>query len=218
MTTLFCIDFDETLSNTDRLRADIIKDLRRIGGDGLTDAYLEAYEGVREKHGTIRMPLVLQAMAEQAGVDFEMHCKVADLLHGCPYQDYIYAGAEATIARLKEQGQVVILSDGDAFFQPQKIYTTSVAKLVDAVIVLPSKTDYFDDIAGYWPAEQYVFIDDKQRVLDAAKMHFGTRATTVLIRQGRYAETEISTAADLSVATIAEVATLAVSSLRSEPQ
>jgi len=206
--TLFCLDFDETLANTDRLRADLTEAIRSLGKDELTTIYQEAYETTREEHGVPRIPLVLKTMVERYGLDHKKHRQLADVIHNFPYQNYIYPGSEELVAKLRKQGKVVIVSDGDSFFQPHKIYATSVARLVDDVIILTSKVDSFDDLSGYYPAEHYVFIDDKQRVLDAAKAYFGEQATTVLVRQGRYASDSNESTADHSVATIAEVASL----------
>ena len=38
-----------------------------------------------------------------------------------------------------------------------------------------------------YPAEQYVLVDDKVRILAAAKRHWGDRVTTVLPLQGQFA-------------------------------
>ncbi len=207
-TTLFCLDFDETLANTDRLRADLLQSIQNLGKAELAATYQEAYETTRKEHGVPRIPLVLRTMVERYGLDFAMHRQLAQLFHTFPYQDYMYPGAEQTASRLKELGQVILLSDGDSFFQPQKIYATTIANIVDSVVVLPGKIDYFDDLSGYWPAEHYVFIDDKQKVLDAAKAYFGDTATTVLVQQGRYADTAQVSTANHTVSSIAEAADL----------
>lgn len=206
--TVFCIDFDETLLNTDRLRAAMEDEIRQLGGDTLAAAYVDAYETTRQNHGVPRIPLVLKTLAEQTTMEYTAHRQLADLFHNYPYQDYLYPGAEQTITHLKKYGTVLLLSDGDSFFQSQKIYRTTVASLVDSIIISPSKIQHFDDVAGYWPAERYVFIDDKQKVLDAAKDYFGQKATTVLVRQGRYVDTTQTSSADYSAATIAKVANL----------
>lgn len=204
-TTLFCLDFDETLSNTDRLRAGLTEGVRRIGSEELAAAYLEAYETVRKKHGGVSIPLVLKELKDQISIQPETHYQLAELFHTFPYHDYLYPGAEKVVTHLKQQGKVIIFSDGDAFFQPQKIHATPIAALVDGIVILSNKTDYLNEVAGYWPAVRYVFIDDKQHVLDAAKKHFGKKATTILVRQGRYATTTKASAADLSAASIADV-------------
>ena len=41
--------------------------------------------------------------------------------------------------------------------------------------------------SGCIPAQHYVMIDDKLRILDAMKRAWGERLTTVFPRQGRYA-------------------------------
>lgn len=206
--TLFCIDFDETLSNTDRMRVDLQDAFWRFGGEKLADTYPVAYEATRAKYGIPRLPLVLKTMAEQATMDMKTQRAFAEVIHTFPHQEYIYPGAEQAIQHLKKTGPVIVLSDGDAIFQTQKIHSTSIKNLVDTVVVLPNKIEYFEEIAGYWPAERYVFIDDKQKVLDAAKSFFGERATTVLVRQGRYTNPSTASTADISVASIAEVADL----------
>lgn len=204
--TVFCIDFDETLSATDRLRVELAASIRQIGGEALESAYTESYEAVRQEYGAVRIPLVLKKIAEHHEISLETHRQLAELFHAMPYQDFLYPGAEELVVRLKEQGKVIIFSDGDSFFQPQKIYATSIARAADAVIVLIDKTKHFADLEGYYPAERYAFIDDKQRVLDAAKNYFGERCTTVHVRQGRYVEASQVSTADFNVDAVSDVA------------
>ncbi|MBA3555137.1 MAG: HAD family hydrolase, partial [Gemmatimonadales bacterium] len=44
-----------------------------------------------------------------------------------------------------------------------------------------------DDVAQRFPAEHYVLVDDKLRILAAVKQVWGPRVTTVFVRQGHYA-------------------------------
>ena len=44
-----------------------------------------------------------------------------------------------------------------------------------------------DDVERRFPADRYVFIDDKLRLLTAIKHIWGSRVTTVFVRQGHYA-------------------------------
>jgi hypothetical protein len=43
------------------------------------------------------------------------------------------------------------------------------------------------DVEERYPAERYVFVDDKLRLLAAFKAAWGARVTTVFPRQGHYA-------------------------------
>ena len=49
-----------------------------------------------------------------------------------------------------------------------------------------TKARFAKEVAKY-PAEHYVLIDDKLRILTAVKKAWGTRVTTVFPRQGHYA-------------------------------
>jgi copper oxidase (laccase) domain-containing protein len=43
------------------------------------------------------------------------------------------------------------------------------------------------DIENRYPADHYVVVDDKLRILRAIKNHWRNRVTTVFVRQGHYA-------------------------------
>jgi len=66
-----------------------------------------------------------------------------------------------------------------------------------------------DDVEKHYPARHYVLIDDKLRILTAAKKIWGNRLTTVFPRQGHYAFDSRNTAAyppaDITVERIGEL-------------
>jgi hypothetical protein len=49
------------------------------------------------------------------------------------------------------------------------------------------KEQELDNVEQRYPAEHYVLVDDKLRILAAVKKFWGTRVTTVFVRQGHYA-------------------------------
>src|SRR5262249_62237816 len=51
------------------------------------------------------------------------------------------------------------------------------------------------DVEARFPADHYVFVDDKPRLCTAIKAHWGTRVTTVFPRQGHYANDAAAVAA-----------------------
>ena len=80
---------------------------------------------------------------------------------------------------------VVILSDGDAVFQPRKVERSGLWQAFDDdVLIYIHKEEELDDVERLYPAKHYVLIDDKLRILDAVKKIWGERVTTVFPRQG----------------------------------
>ena len=82
----------------------------------------------------------------------------------------------------------MILTDGDVVFQPRKIERSGLLEAVDGnVLVYVHKELEIEDVERRYPAERYVFVDDKLRLLTAFKEVWGDRVTTVFPRQGHYA-------------------------------
>jgi hypothetical protein len=91
-------------------------------------------------------------------------------------------------ARAAQVGPTVILSDGDVVFQPRKVEHAGISDAVDGhVLIYIHKEQALDDVERRYPADHYVLVDDKLRILDAVKQVWRERVTTVLPRQGQYA-------------------------------
>src|SRR5574340_348982 len=102
------------------------------------------------------------------------------------YADYL--GALAAVQHAARQGTPVILSDGDAVFQPRKVERSGLWRAFeDRVLIYIHKEQELADVERLYPASHYVLIDDKLRILDAVKKQWGRRVTTVFPRQGHYA-------------------------------
>jgi len=92
------------------------------------------------------------------------------------------------LKRLGRLGSTVILSDGDVVFQPHKVERSGLADAVDGrVLIYIHKEEALDDVERRYPAERYVLVDDKLRILAAVKQVWGERVTTIFVRQGTYA-------------------------------
>ena len=90
--------------------------------------------------------------------------------------------------RVAEWGPAVVLSDGDAVFQPRKVVQSGIWKAFDdRVLIYVHKEQELEDVERLYPAKHYVLIDDKLRILAAVKAIWGRRVTTVFPRQGHYA-------------------------------
>jgi len=92
------------------------------------------------------------------------------------------------LERFRGWGPTVILSDGDAVFQPRKIERAGLQEAVDGnVLIYIHKERELDDVEQRYPADHYVLVDDKLRILTAVKRVWDRRVTTVFPRQGHYA-------------------------------
>ena len=91
-------------------------------------------------------------------------------------------------AHVQQWGPAVILSDGDVVFQPLKINRSGVGNAVSGrVLIYVHKEQELDDVEQRYPSEHYVLVDDKLRILTAVKKFWGSRVTTIFVRQGHYA-------------------------------
>jgi hypothetical protein len=112
---------------------------------------------------------------------------------GFPYRDYLYPGAIDAVRNARELGQVALLSEGDATFQPHKIWRTGLDPEVDgSVLVFDRKLDHLAEMTAAFPADHYVLVEDKPDILAAVKRALGPRVTTVLVRQGKYAKGQLT--------------------------
>ena len=105
-----------------------------------------------------------------------------------PFADRLYPGALDVVQRLAAWGPTVILSDGDVVFQPRKVERSGLWQAVEGrVLIYIHKEQVLDDVEARYPADHYVMVDDKLRILTAMKQVWGARLTTVFPRQGQYA-------------------------------
>jgi len=105
-----------------------------------------------------------------------------------PFASRLFPSALKVLRQLRGLGPTVILSDGDVVFQPHKVKRAGLSDAVDGrVLIYIHKEEALDDVERRFPAEHYVVVDDKLRILAAVKRFWGERVTTVFPRQGSYA-------------------------------
>ena len=77
------------------------------------------------------------------------------------------------------------------------------------MLIYIHKEEALDDVERRYPAEHYMLVDDKPRILGAVKKIWGGRVTTVFPRQGQYAHDSKAAAtcppADLTVERIGDL-------------
>jgi hypothetical protein len=127
-----------------------------------------------------------------------------------PFADRLFPGSLDVLERFRTWGPTVILSDGDVVFQPRKIEHSGIFQAVEGhVLIYIHKEEALDDVERRYPAQRYVLVDDKLRILAAVKKAWGERVTTVFPRQGQHAHDPTIIAecppADLTVERIADL-------------
>ncbi|MGI9148802.1 MAG: HAD family hydrolase [Chloroflexota bacterium] len=207
---LVCLlDVDNTLLDNDRITADLKRFLEREVGPERTARYWELFEQLRQELGYADYLGALQRYRDEYPRDPHV-LHLSPYLIDYPFANRLYPESLDVIERLKEFGQVAILSDGDVVFQPRKVDRAGLASAVDDnVLIYVHKERELDDVAARFPATHYVVVDDKLRILSAIKKVWGDRVTTVFPRQGHYAYDPAILAteppADITVARIGDI-------------
>ena len=183
---VFFFDVDNTLLNNDRVTADLEAYLRQFG-DGAYRRYRELFEELRQEMGYADYLGTLQRYRLEKMHDARL-LRMSSFLVDYPFANRLYPESLDAIEHVRQWGQPVVLSDGDAVFQPRKIERSGIFEAVDrCVIILIHKEQGLDYVEQLHPADHYVMIDDKLRILTAMKEIWGDRLTTVWPRQGHYA-------------------------------
>jgi FMN phosphatase YigB (HAD superfamily) len=206
---VFLVDVDDTLHDNDRIRDDIQAWLIATYGQDVAARYWAIQERrfveleYRDYLGAV------QEWWEGEGSDPGL-LELARYLLAYPFADRLYPQALEALAHLRTRGPTAVLTDGDAVFQPHKVERSGIAEVVDGhVLVYVHKELSLEDVERRYPAERYVLVDDKLRILTAAKEYWGERVTTVLPLQGQFATdpavAAAHPAADVTVAAIAEL-------------
>ena len=184
---VFLIDVDNTLIDNDRIVADLKAALTAAIGAEREQRYWAVFEDLRAELGYADYLGTLQRLRLEDSRDPGLFT-ISPFLLNYPFAERLFPGALELIGHLNRVGHAVILSDGDAVFQPLKIERSGLHAAVSGRILLyVHKEHELDDIQRRCPADHYVLIDDKVRILAAIKSAWGARVTTVFPRQGHYA-------------------------------
>jgi FMN phosphatase YigB (HAD superfamily) len=184
---VFLFDVDNTLLDNDRVQADLAGHLTGSYGADACHRYWDIFEEVRHELGYADYLGALERFRLEQMHDPRV-LRMSSWLVDYPFGDRIYEDAFNAIQHVQQWGPAVILSDGDAVFQPRKIDRSGLWAAFDGhVLIYVHKEQELADVERFYPAKRYVMIDDKLRILDAIKKVWGERVTTVFPKQGHYA-------------------------------
>jgi hypothetical protein len=184
---VFLFDVDNTLIDNDRIVADMMRHLERDIGHAHAQRYWEYFEQLRTELGYADYLGALQRYRVNHPRDFNI-IAVSYFLVNYHFANRLFPCSLDVIEKFKQYGETAILSDGDMIFQPLKVERSGLREAVDGkVMIYIHKEQELDDVQARYPADHYVLIDDKVRILDAVKKTWGKRVTTVFPKQGHYA-------------------------------
>jgi hypothetical protein len=184
---VFLLDVDNTLLDNDRVAADLKRYLTREVGAECQERYWAIFEALRAELGYADYLGALQRYRIENPRDPHV-LAVSSFLINYHFANRLFPGSLDVIEHLNRFGPTVILTDGDVVFQPHKVERSGLFDAVEGrVLIYIHKERELDDVEQRFPAEHYVLVDDKVRVLTAVKRVWEDRLTTVFPRQGHYA-------------------------------
>jgi len=185
--TVVLFDVDNTLLDNDRVTADLRDHLEREVGHERQERYWSIFEELRAEVGYADYLGALQRY--RANYPRDLHVlTVSHFLLEYPFHERLFLNALEVVNSLKQYAVPVILSDGDVVFQPHKIRRSGLYDAFEgAVLIYVHKEFELEDVARRYPADHYVLVDDKPRILAAVKNVWDKYVTTVFVQQGHYA-------------------------------
>ena len=162
---VFLVDVDNTLLDNDGIQQDLKDHLERAYGRAARERYWRILEDLFVGAGLSRLHRRPPALPRRTPAKSSC-CR-------CPPSSWTTRSPTGSIPsalevlkRLRSLGPTVILSDGDVVFQPRKVEHAGIADAVDGhVLIYIHKEEALDDVERRYPAEHYVLVDDKLRIL-----------------------------------------------------
>lgn len=184
---VFLFDVDNTLLDNDRVTADLKRHLQQQVGPQRQQRYWDFFEQLRSELGYADYLGALQRYRVEYPRDPGL-LTVSHFLVNYPFATRLYPDSLDAVEHVKQWGDAVILSDGDVVFQPLKVERSGIWETVQGkVLIYIHKEKELADVEQRFPADHYVLVDDKIRILTAVKNAWGSKVTTVFPRQGHYA-------------------------------
>jgi FMN phosphatase YigB (HAD superfamily) len=184
---VFLFDVDNTLLDNDKVQCDLREHLELNYGLATRDRYWSILEELRRELGYVDYLGALERYRLE-----DLHrpelLRMSNWLADYPFANCVYPFAFDCVKHVSRWGVPVILSDGDAVFQPRKIERSGLWRAFsDRVLIYVHKEEELDDVRRLFPADHYVLIDDKVRILSAVKAAWAEAVTTIFPMQGHYA-------------------------------
>jgi FMN phosphatase YigB (HAD superfamily) len=184
---VFLFDVDNTLLDNDRVIEDLRNHLGTEVGSEKCERYWAIFERLRRKVGYADYLGALQRYRNEYPHEMRL-LAVSRYLIEYPFANRLFPNSLDVLQHARRWGRVALLTDGDVVFQPRKVERSGLNEVVQGqVLIYVHKEKELADVQARYPADHYVVVDDKLRLLTAIKKSWGWRVTTVFPRQGHYA-------------------------------
>ena len=183
---VYLIDVDNTLLHNDVVIDDFRRHLINTLGTECERRYWKILEELSAEVGFADYLGAVQRVRVERPDD-QAVLRAGLFLLDYPFAGTLYPGALDVIRDLRRRAPVVIVTDGDAVYQVNKVERSGLWQAVDDVLVYVHKELMLHDVERRYPARRYVMVEDKIRILAAMKNVWRDRLTTVFVRQGRFA-------------------------------
>jgi FMN phosphatase YigB (HAD superfamily) len=185
--TVFLFDVDNTLLDNDRVTSDLRGFLEKEVGLERCSRYWQIFEDLRTELGYADYLGALHRYRIEHPYDSHL-LAVSTYLVNYHFANRLFPNSLDVLEYCKKRGKVVNLTDGDVVFQPRKIERSGLFEAVEGnILIYIHEEKELPDVERRYPAENYVMVDDKLRILTAIQEIWGERVTTVFVRQGHYA-------------------------------
>lgn len=181
------LDLDNTLIDSDGVKADFDAYLAGSFTDAIRGRFWELYETVRRELGVVSFPAALERLHHESP-HVHIYSRGTDYLMRYRFRQRLFTGTLPALRHLRRFGPLVLLSDGDPWFQLKKAADSGIARAVHGnILIFSHKEQHLDEVRHHYPAAHYAVFDDKRSLLAEVKRQMGVAVTTVWLRQGAYA-------------------------------
>jgi FMN phosphatase YigB (HAD superfamily) len=188
----FLLDVDNTLLANDEVKEKLDQQLHAVLGTQLSERFWDIYEQVRHAQGVVDIPETLVRLRAEVPVvqlDEQTYQRARAIFDTFPFFQYLYPHVIETLHYLRTLGLTIIVSDGDQYFQEEKIVNSHLAEAVEGrVLIYVHKQQHLEEILRLYPVDHYAIVDDKAQILADSKALLGSKLTTVFVKQGKYAQ------------------------------
>jgi len=170
---LFLVDVDNTLIDVEKIKKLIQDELLKMSGGNLTpETYLKIYREVGQEKGFVDIKEIAKRLSQKLNLSDSN--QILDKFINISFKEFLLPGAIKLLTLLKENGKVVIYSQGDQFYQLLKINKSGIEEVVgfDSVKISQNKIGDLENIIKSYQNEGFlniIIIDDKVSILERAK-------------------------------------------------